>query len=334
MKKEYKVYILTILLFTVGNLAFYITTKDVEFNTKASTKESIWDIQKAKIDKLKTPVDVIFLGDSTVREAILETEFTEKTGLRTLNLGLTGDMITYGNFKIYDYYREKFPAPKYVFYWHTLDVWYRGLKPYLFFYMNNNTSDFWDFLKSKVSFRKLRLKQLKYSIDIPRYILKNLSFQYVPLYRNKLFFTGKIKQYTDPSLNINKKSQKVHITKKPLTVHDVNHYKNFKIKPSSDTIFWLNKLKESASDTRLIALGSPLHKVFFTDKELNDQRLKNINIVKNINDDLNIPFVNPGNHLLDDEHTNSDKDHANDIGKLYITNEYANLFNEIIINDK
>ena len=96
------------------------------------SRETIWLKRAREIAAQRTPVDVVFLGDSTVERAIDDRLFGEQSGLTALNLGLTGDLGTYGDYAILKRYLRRLPAPRAVVVWHAVDVWGRDVDPQLF----------------------------------------------------------------------------------------------------------------------------------------------------------------------------------------------------------
>ncbi len=75
------------------------------------------------LDSLTAPADILFLGDSTVNAAIDDDLFYQTNHRwHSLNLGLVGDLVTYGDYWALTKYLRKMPPPKAIVIWHTVDV--------------------------------------------------------------------------------------------------------------------------------------------------------------------------------------------------------------------
>src|SRR6185503_4361125 len=95
------------------------------------SRETIWLERTRELRAQAAPVDVVFLGDSTVERAIDDQLVGEESGLTALNLGLTGDLGTYGDYAILKRYLRRLPPPRALVVWHAVDVWGRDVDPQL-----------------------------------------------------------------------------------------------------------------------------------------------------------------------------------------------------------
>jgi hypothetical protein len=83
----------------------------------------------------------LFLGDSTVERAIDAEIFERRSGLTALNLGLTGNLGTYGDYAILKRYLSRLRPPRAVVVWHAIDVWGRDPEPQLLAFTQPDVRD-------------------------------------------------------------------------------------------------------------------------------------------------------------------------------------------------
>lgn len=273
----------------------------------ARNKESIWEIRTAEIAKLDAPVDVIFLGDSTVTSAIHNKTATELLGKKVLNLGLTGDLVTYGDYKILSRYLEKFPPPKAIVFWHTLDVWHRGVEPFIFNYTGPTVTEKKDHFKNNY---------LRRPHKYPPVLLESLLVNNLALYRYKVSLRGAFNNWFQfESVPAIESKRTVPTFKWPSSVKD---------RPSADAIFWLKRLVEICREKNIkIFAGKPPILKNYSDladiKDFQDRLDKNL---ETLFQSLSIPVISEY-YIFPPEQTDFyNMDHLNDLGAVEATRYY------------
>ena len=113
-----------VMIIAIGELGIRVSLPFLDHDFDPGTREAAWEKIHKKIRRGRS-VSVLFLGDSTVRNAIVPDVFERMTGRSALNLGMVGDYGTYGNFVALQAYLDYHSAPEAVIFWHTLDVWNR-----------------------------------------------------------------------------------------------------------------------------------------------------------------------------------------------------------------
>lgn len=86
------------------------------------THDAVW-VANEQILAGAPDVDVLFVGDSTMRVALSVPTFAEHTGRKCLNLGLTSALGPYGDLAMLERYLEKHAPPRMLVAGHSLAGW-------------------------------------------------------------------------------------------------------------------------------------------------------------------------------------------------------------------
>lgn len=297
----------------------------------SGTREAIWIQRDLEINQLKEPVDIVFLGDSTVKNAIDPELFYQLTGVKAMNLGLTGNLVSYGDYAILKKYLKNHRPPKVIVVWHAIDVWPRNLDMQLFAFTNPDFKDTQLALKNALTSVASPTEYLKGPVEYLAQLFRNQLMK-IPSYRHRFQIRKETDEYIPVFLDMDRENiiQKVDPDKN--LKNQIRSVVNMDFHISSDMAYWFGKLISLANDNHIQIFGAhaPIHEIFMG----NDSAKKKIAF---INDNVNrffdkhpdIKKLNTASPVFLNEHASGDKDHVSESGKMYLTRYYANLINAI-----
>jgi hypothetical protein len=306
-------------LIGVGELWIVREVRDADLRAMKS-REAIWLQRVRQIETRTAPADVVFLGDSTVESAIDDALFGSQTGLAALNLGLTGDLGTYGDYAVLSRYLERFPAPRAVVVWHAIDVWGRDLDPQLFAFTHPGPRDTLRGMGNVLRRPRTFKARVASPIDATGLVVQNLLMR-VPSYR----YRGWLKTrgvaagvHTADGLAANVPHRRLS--------DQIRLLRGATFQISSDSRFWFHALVDLARrhGCVLLAARAPLHEAFHGSRDVRP-------FVEQSNQFLDgflasytdVVQINNTNPTFTAEQGYDDKDHVASAGRAYLTHYYA-----------
>ena len=289
------------------------------------SRETIWLRRTREIAAQAAPVDVVFLGDSTVERAIDDEFFSEQSGLTGLNLGLTGDLGTYGDYAILKRYLKRLPAPRAVVVWHAVDVWDRDVDPQLFGFTEPDVQDILVAMRRRLGDPR-NAKGLVASPIAALGLVTHSGLMRIPSYRHR----GWLRSVTGLASRDPAELLGVNVPHRVLE-EQVRQLGGASFHVSSEAHFWFGALVELARKhgTVVLAARAPLHERFRSDPAVGE-------FIAESNRVLTAFFAaQPGVVQLDRDNPvftvdqgYDDKDHVGPRGRRYLSDYYARRLRE------
>jgi hypothetical protein len=290
-----------------------------------ANREAIWLKRTRQMDLRTKPAEVVFLGDSTVERAIDDQLFEQRSRLAALNLGLTGDLGTYGDYAILDRYLKRFPPPRAVVVWHTIDVWGRDVDPQLFAFTEPGARDLARAVRLTLGHPRTLKASVSSPIDAGNLLLESL-FMRVPSYRYRSALKTRLGlRFADPAEQLGQTLPRRVLDEEIRQLQGAS----FSVSPPSRR--WFAALVELAQSRGIVVLAarSPLNAAFRTHPVVRP-------FVDESNRELTQLFASlPGVVQLNDDNPTftaeqgyGDKDHVARGGQEYLSDYYARLVSQ------
>jgi hypothetical protein len=289
------------------------------------SRETIWLERTRALRAQAAPVDVVFLGDSTVERAIDDRLFGEASGLTALNLGLTGDLGTYGDYAILKRYLRRLPPPRALVVWHALDVWGRDVDPQLFGFTEPDLRDTLLAVRRRLGDSR-NAKALVASPIAALDLVTQSAVMRIPSYRYRGWLRGAAGPAgRDPAELLGANA--------PHRVLDeqIRQLSGASFRISSESRFWFGALVDLARRHGIVVLAAraPLHERFRGDPAVRE-------LIEESNRALTAFFDSqPGvvqlareNPVFTAGQGYDDKDHVGPLGRSYLSGYYARLVKE------
>ncbi len=303
------------------------------------TEESKWHLAMEKIRKCEGSPDIVFLGDSTM--LVDDKRFSERTGLKALNLRLSGSHITCGDIGMLYKLVQANKTPRALVVWHTVDVWQRGETKSLIAVQRPTFEEILNYYKVQKKIFFDRFSQLGaekswlYFYRTFRLTIQWPVKEFGQLFR---FFAFHIPSYVEREKihsaihfqykGIFKKNYKREIVDRKILPNQVSYVALDDPTPSAESVAWFLEMNEFAQRHNI--------KVYFARSTLRKEFRENpraLEKVVQLNKELdrladripNMTVLNRDNIWLDSDMTNDDKDHVNEKGQVYITDYIIEL---------
>lgn len=291
------------------------------------TTESVVLRKEKAIQLRERPVDVLFIGDSTVDSAIDERVFERISGLSCMNLGLAGDFGTYGDMFMLKSYLAKFPPPRAVVVWHTVDVWQRSLKYPSFAF----TLPDW---RDQVVALKSLGRNVTWDQNIIHWPLKTVTqvllggLYYVsPGYRYKVWMKAVLNHYFPGivPLSVVNNLPVIDGAVEGRLPRQLREVQGLPVKISGDVRYWFGRFLETAEANRIpvYVSRSPIHETAMENPDIRlflDRQNADLHEFFKAND---LPELRRENIVFAPDLSNQDKDHVNEKGRVFVTAIYA-----------
>jgi hypothetical protein len=138
------------------------------------------------LDRLREPVDLLVLGDSSGNQAVVPSVLQAELGMRSVNLAMIGNVLALGDAWMLEAYMQKFGPPRAVLLVHVWDGWSRGTERLLPVLMKiPKPWGFWARVTPPLSFT-------------PRELWKLVLARYVPLYSENTSMAQLLKEPLRP----------------------------------------------------------------------------------------------------------------------------------------
>jgi len=300
---------------------------------ETGTPEAIWFEKENQIKNSTYKTDILFLGDSTVNRAIDENLFSKESGFFTLNLGTTGDFITYGDYAMLKkYIKFKKTPPKAIIVWHTFDVWSKKMNYNNFSITSPEIKDTLYELKIESSKVYTLQDKIMFPVNYLKLFILPL-FTYLPSYKYKIWikkiFSEKLPLDTKKIINeiLPEKKEKRQIEKQ------VKRFSEWQFYISNESKIWFKKMINLAEqyNIKVYVARSPVNKAFINNpgtKQMLDESNKILDeFFKNFN---SVIILNNTNPVFTDEFGSIDKDHVNEKGEKLLTIYYSNAMKKLL----
>jgi|GEM_PF-5973234 len=318
-------------LVLAGVLEWFVLGKRNDYDRQfIQTRESVVMQKKAELAELPQPADVLFLGDSTVKSGIDDNEFYKRTGLKSLNLGLNGELASYSEYFMLKSYLEHQPPPKAIVIWHALDVWPRNLNLRDFFFTLPNGEDQIFVAKNLLKNMPMNQNIIYWPIKMMSQIIQGICLNIFPSYRYKVWLK---KDAANMVAGLDPLAVLESLRQQDMGVHHrlQAQIKSVYVVPlnvAEDNKKWLLRCAQLAQkhNIKVLISRAPVRQEFFDDagaqKFLSALNEKVTAFLSNHDKWIQI---STDYFVLKPHETNDDKDHANEQGRLALTRQYASL---------
>ena len=297
--------------------------KEFEFS---GTREAIWAKREREIAHSHDTADLLFLGDSTVKTAIDPALFYDLTRIKAMNLGLTGNLVSYGDYAILKKYLDTHRPPKAIVVWHAIDVWPRPLDMQLFAFTKPEFGDTQAALKNALTHVASPTDYVKWPVEYLAQILRNQLMK-IPSYRNRLEIRKETDRYFPVILHLGSGEGALEKDPDKNLRDQIRSVVQSPFHISPDMRFWFDKLIRLATENHIRIYGAhaPIHEGFM-DGGAAEQKLLLINDTVNRFYDAHpeIQKFNIRSPVFRKEHSHGDKDHVSESGRRFLTCYYAN----------
>jgi len=272
--------------------------------------------------------DILFLGDSTVEAGIDAELFTQISGKRALNLGLVGDLITYGDYWMLGQYLKTHPAPKSIVVWHTVDVWPRPLNQALFGFTRPSAEDQALAFRFSVSHLRLAPGLIHWPVKILSQNLQGFLYRLSDVFRLRIWIRNALSERMQ-AMDIQGLIETLPAPESRLAnrvTRQIRDTGDLDLSLSQESRDWFDLLVKRAEAHGIVVYlaRSPLHERLASDegiaKSLAAQNKELDNMVSRY------PAVVPlatSNLVFPDAYCHDDKDHLNSKGRSWLTRYYA-----------
>jgi hypothetical protein len=328
MSKSLFLWVAALILLSEIFLARWHEEKAFEFS---GTREAIWAQREREIARSGDSAGILFLGDSTVKNAIDPDLFYRLTQIKAMNLGLTGNLVAYGDYAVLKKYLNDHKPPQAIVVWHAIDVWPRPLDMQLFAFTNPEWGDTQAALKNALTHVSSPTDYLKWPVEYMAQIVRNQLMK-IPSYRNRLEIRKETDRYLPVLLHLDGGGGPPMPDPDVTLKNQLRSVVRMAFYISPDMVFWFEKLVRLANDNHIRIFGAhaPIHEMFL-DKDSAEKKLALIN------DEVNrfydrypeIGKLNTRSPVFLKEHSHGDKDHVSEAGRTHLTRYYADRINEI-----
>lgn len=328
MKSNFTILFLSLII-TISLEFFINNSGDFYKDNFIKTQESIFLTVSKRIEITTQPIDILFLGDSTVGSALDEKLFFNLTGMRAVNLALAGDYITYGDFIVLKKYLLNHPPPKMIFVWHTIDVWPRSLNAKCFAFTQPDLRTICRAIKTRFFSFDNPPDLLRWPIQFLSQLTDNL-IMYIPSYRYREWLkksfenTVRAGAILDIINSLGKERYESKVNEQVIS------FTTFHFTISSESKFWFLKFVQLAKKNNILVLAgrSPIHEAFLKNKKAKIFLDRSNAILTSYYKSLGVEQIDSTNFVFPRYYGEDDKDHVNDAGKKAITEYYARIFEE------
>lgn len=319
-------------LFLLGS-SLLLPIKVDNLEPSANKNEARWYEQLEKIEhNAQNDIDVIFLGSSSMYNAIDE-ELVEKiTGRKSLNLALFGDFGVYGDYQLLKrWLRTSASIPKAVVIWHSFDVWSRPLEQREIILTSDDVKEISIFYWKRANAAPFSRSSLHFPVVWAATALKALLQNNIFLFRNNNAYQKKITSYFG---FLGVYSEPINRTKNITNDLFANYWQqqrqvliDYAFNPSYANTYWFTKLLELVGENKIELLVSRA--------PLNERVLNDTDMVKSINRynlELTKYLLSFGEHkvqilneqqIIFREEMGRDINHVNRIGRQHVTNQIS-----------
>lgn len=292
-----------------------------------ANREAIWLKRTREIGLRTKPAEVVFLGDSTMERAIDDQLFEERSRLPAMNLGLTGNLSTYGDYAILDRYLRRFPPPRAVVVWHTIDVWGRDVDPQLFAFTEPEARDVGRAMRLTLGHPRTLKASASSPIDAGNLVLESL-FMRIPSYR----YRGALKtrlglRFADSADQLGQN------VPGRLLDDEIRQLQGASFSVSPQSRRWFVTLVTLAQRRGIVVLAarSPLNAAFRTNPVVRpfvDE--SNRALTQLFGSFPGVVQLNDDNPTFTAEQGHGDKDHVARAGQEYLSDYYARLVSQYL----
>jgi len=289
------------------------------------SRETIWLERTRELRAQAAPVDVVFLGDSTVERAIDDQLVGEESGLTALNLGLTGDLGTYGDYAILKRYLRRLPPPRALVVWHAVDVWGRDVDPQLFGFTEPDLHDTLLAVRRRLGDSR-NAKGLVASPIAALGLVTQSGLMRIPSYR----YRGWLRGASGPALRDPAALLGANAPHRVLD-EQIRQLAGASFAISSESRFWFGALVDLARRHGIVVLAAraPLHERFRGDPAVRafiDE--SNRALTAFFDAQPGVVQLAPENPVFTADQGYDDKDHVGPLGRTYLSGYYARQVKE------
>lgn len=308
----------------------YASRKEALFASEfIQTRESIVLKKKKILADLTAPVDILFLGDSTMDAGIDDQLFTSLIGQKALNLELNGNLITYGDYRMLENYLQSFPPPKAIVVWHTIDVWQRDLSLTDFFFMLPTWTEQMDVIMN--SMRNIQWSKpnvVYWPVQYVSQIVHGQLYSLLKSFRYKVWIKKRLSTIVpgidtvgtiqNLSMNTSESSQ----NQLQLQIKGLKEMSGY---VSKDSEYWFNRLVDLAkrNNIRVFAARSPIHEAIVADPQAKKFLDQLNSALTHYFDSLPVTQLECSNPIFLNMQSRGDKDHVNRDGQIFLTRYYV-----------
>jgi hypothetical protein len=293
-------------------------------------RESIWLQRMRQIARASAPADVLFLGDSTVERAIDDELFAASGRLSCRNLGLTGDLGTYGDNAVLERYLELHPPPRAIVIWHSIDVWGRDLDRQLFAFTLPGSRDTVAAITALFSRERGLKAWIAAPVDTGSQLIQNALMR-LPSYRNRSWLRNELSL----SLPVELPVRRAGVERTPVRdmADQIAGLRGRRFTISEDSRLWFEKTLALARSRGIlvVAARSPLHRQVVADADSRPFVEESNRVLSEFfKGHEGVIQVNQENLVFDEAEGAGDKDHVGALGRARITQYYAGRLAELV----